>query len=108
MYDIERFKREKLSVNFKTKEEYKAFIQCCIDNEVKINDKNWWLNRSDFTDAVVYGFTGTNRLLHGPDSYHVQHGWVLLRVLLRARQRVHQRDLQQALRWCRKLRRREP
>lgn len=76
MYDIERFKREKLSVNFKTKEEYKAFIQCCIDNEVKMNDKNWWLNRSDFTDAVVYGFSSTNRLLHGPDSYHVQHGWV--------------------------------
>lgn len=60
-YDIERFKREKLIINFENKKECGDFIKCCIATGMSLNS----IDINSMTSLLVFpGFSDKNILTY--------------------------------------------
>ena len=76
MYDIDRFIKDRVSVNFESYKEMLLFIECFENKFGKeyslqpASVENAWQHRK----ALVFNFNSYHMQM-GPDEFHVSHGW---------------------------------
>jgi len=72
MFDIDRFKYEKIAIRFANKDEYMIFEGICKKNQI-INTCNYSLKKT-----YLYGFNGVRKIQTcSSDNFLTVKGWII-------------------------------